>query len=394
MSEKTEKPTAKKLRDAARKGQTFKSKDVVAVIVLAVGAFAASRMIDLQRVMNDLALVAENGALVDPGAYVQQWGRLFLKLAVPFILVCAVAGMLPSLVQSRFTLAVEAIKFDLAALNPVNGFKKLFSWRSLKELLKALLYMVVFAVAVWLFVKLNHKELFELFRAPPALLGRLWVTLTVHLVFLFVVCALPLLALDVGMEFFLYYKDLKMDKHEVKQEYKESEGNPEVKSKRREVHFELLSEEVKANIEQSSLVLANPTHIAIGIYVNADITPRPFISVRETNARALAVIRYAELKGVPVVRNIPLARSVYKKCRRFQFVDRENLDAVLRVLLWLRQVEAANHAIETLEAESRAVPETDASNSTGSANDEAQRHNAAHKPEREVKGLDNGRREE
>lgn len=376
MSEKTEKPTAKKLRDAARKGQTFKSRDVIAVIVLAAGAASVGMVVDLRHVMLELAAVAQYGSAADPAAYVQYWGREFLKLALPFILICALAGVIPSLVQSRFTLATEALKLDFSNLNPVNGFKKMFSLRTVKEIAKALLYVVVTAVTVRLFITLNHRDLFGLFRASPDVLGHMWISLTVRLIFLFLVCALPILVLDVGLEFFLYYKNLKMDKHEVKQEYKETEGNPEIKSKRKEVHIELLSEETKAAVEQSTFVLANPTHIAIGIYVNADVTPLPFISVRETNARALAVIKYAEMKGVPVVRNIALARAIYAKCRRrFTFIDPDNLLAVLRIIEWLRQVEAANRGVD-LQEEPHAQPSAKTGDAGGPiTGEDADEHN-------------------
>lgn len=341
MAEKTEKPTQKKLRDSARKGQTFKSRDIVAVCVLAAGALAVDPMVDLRRIMAVFVTMASTGTAPDPHAYALAWGKLFLSMVFPFILICAVAGTLPSLVQSRFTLAVEAIKLDLTAISPMKGLKKIFNVKSLKEAVKALLYVAVFVATVWTFAGRYARDIFSLVYARPDMLARAWITLSVQLILRFLLCALPVLVFDAFFEYFHYFKQMRMDKDEVKKEYKESEGNPEIKGKRREVHQEILSEEVKANVEQSDFMLANPTHIAIGIYMNPDITPVPFVSVRETNARALAVIRYAESKGVPVVRDIPLARSVYRNSpRRYSFVSSEDLDRVMRVLIWLLQVEA------------------------------------------------------
>ncbi|AIP66047.1 EscU/YscU/HrcU family type III secretion system export apparatus switch protein [Burkholderia thailandensis] len=343
MAEKTEKPTAKKLRDAAKKGQTFKARDIVALVVIATGALSAPALVDLTRVAAEFTRIASTGAQPNPGAYALAWAKLFLRIAAPFVLLCAAVGALPSLVQSRFTLAVESIRIDLTALDPIKGMKRLFSWRSVKDAVKALLYVGVFAITVRVFADLYHHDVFGLFRARPALLGHMWIVLTVRLVLLFLLCALPVLIVDAAVEYFLYHRELKMDKHEVKQEYKESEGNHEIKSKRREIHQELLSEEIKANVEQSDFIVANPTHIAIGIYVNPDIVPIPFVSVRETNARALAVIRHAEACGVPVVRNVALARSIYRNSpRRYSFVNQDDIDGVMRVLIWLKEVEAAN----------------------------------------------------
>ncbi|WP_323117704.1 EscU/YscU/HrcU family type III secretion system export apparatus switch protein [Burkholderia alba] len=343
MAEKTEQPTAKKLRDAAKKGQTFKSRDLVALAVVAVGTVSASVLVDLTRVMAEFVRMATTAAYPDPSAYALAWAKRFLGIAGPFVLICAVAGVLPSLLQSRFTLAVDAIRFDFEALDPIKGMKRLFSWRSVKDVAKALLYVAVLAVTVRVFADLYHRDVFGLFRARPALLGHMWLVLTIRLVLLFLACALPVLTLDAAFEYFLHRRELKMDKHEVKQEYKESEGSHEIKSKRREIHQELLSEEIKANVEQSDFIVANPTHIAIGIYVNPDVVPIPFVSVRETNARALAVIRHAEASGVPVVRNVALARAVYRNSpRRYSFVSPDDIDGVMRVLIWLREVEAVN----------------------------------------------------
>lgn len=343
MAEKTEKPTDKKLRDSAEKGQTFKSKDVVSVAVLMAAALCVRAMIDLPDLMRQFLAVAEYGARMSPEMYLRHWTWEFIKLSLPFIAVCAIAGIVPTLFQTRFTLAFKAVKFDLAALNPVAGFKKIFGMRMVKEFVKSLIYLIVVGAVAYLFVLLNRHELFALSGARPVLLGHMWSGLTVRLVWFFLACTTPVLVFDIGVEFYLYYKDLMMEKHEVKQEMKDNEGNPEIKSKRKELSFDLLSEETKAAVEQSSFIVANPTHIAIGIFMNEDIAPLPFISIREVNMKALAAIRYAESKGVPVIRNISLARSIYANCpRRYQFVDTDNLLAVMQILIWLMQVEAAN----------------------------------------------------
>ncbi|MGF6265269.1 type III secretion YscU/HrpY family protein [Paraburkholderia youngii] len=346
MTEKTEKPTEKKLHDEAERGQTFKSKDLVAAIMLAVGVTAGSSVVDLRDVMVALASMATSGSMPDPQTYMRNWLLVFLRMIAPFILLCAAAGALTSLVQSRFTLAVQAIRFDLTAISPAKGFKMLFSWRTLKEVVKALLYVAACVVTVWVFMRNSHRELFQAFRADAFVLGHLWIKLTVRLVVIFLLCSIPVLLLNALLDYFLYLKALKMDVHEVKREYRESQANPEVKSEQRWIHKELLSEGVKAAIEQSNLVLANPTHIAIGIYLDPNIVMLPFVSVRETNARAVAVIQYAESVGVPVVRDIALARSVYRNSRRYSFVSGQDFEAVMRILVWLKEVEAANRGIE------------------------------------------------
>ncbi|WP_175924613.1 EscU/YscU/HrcU family type III secretion system export apparatus switch protein [Burkholderia latens] len=343
MAEKTEKPTPKRLRDAAKKGQTFKAKDITTVLELTVGALVLTAVIDVRRVMSVFVAFGASEHLPPIDAYVADVGTEFLHIVLPFIGICIVVSALPSLILSRFALATEVIKFDLNAINPINGFKKIFNVKTLKEALKAVLYLLVSAATVKIFVAQKLRELFHSFNAPIASVGHLWVQLTVDLILLFMVCAVPVVLLDALVEYFLHYKNLKMDRHEVKQEHKNNEGNPEIKDRRREVHIELLSGEVKANIRQSDFMLANPTHIAIGIYLNPAIAPLPFVSVRQTNARALAALRYAEEVGVPVVRDIELARSVFRHSRLYTFVDVADLRRVFEVLKWLQEVEQANH---------------------------------------------------
>lgn len=343
MAEKTERPTAKKIRDAARKGQTFKSKDIATFVTLAAGAISVAWVVDLTRLKMEFARMASLAVQPDAGEYIFGWEMLFLRIAIPFVVICAFTGMLPSLVQSRFTLALEAIRFDLTAVDPVKGIHRLLSWRSVKDALKALLYVIAFLVAVRAFAAIHHGDVFGLFRARPDLLGHMGVVLTVRLVLLSLLCALPVIVIDTVVEYFLHYKEMKMEKSEVTKENKDNEGDRKLKAKRREIHQELLSNEIKENIEQSNFILANPTHIAIGIYLNPGIVPIPFLSVRETSGRAIAAIRHAEASGVPVVRNVSLARSIYRNCpRRYSFVNHEDVDAVLAVLIWLKQVEIAH----------------------------------------------------
>ncbi|HBA2893023.1 TPA: histidine kinase [Escherichia coli] len=153
------------------------------------------------------------------------------------------------------------------------------------------------------------------------------------------------LIFDFIAEYFLFMKDMKMDKQELKREYKEQEGNPEIKSKRRERHQEILSEQLKSDVSNSRLMIANPTHIAIGIYFKPHLSPIPLISVRETNEVALAVRKYAKEIGIPIITDKKLARKIYATHRRYDYVSFENIDEILRLLLWLEDVENAGQPV-------------------------------------------------
>ncbi|WP_277620443.1 EscU/YscU/HrcU family type III secretion system export apparatus switch protein [Chromobacterium sphagni] len=287
MSNKTEQPTRKRLQDSAKKGQSFKSRDLVVACLTLCGVAYLVSFGSLVELMGAFRQAIAGGFSLDMAGYAKAVAWLGLKLLLPIFLLCVAASALPALLQSGFVLASEALKLNLSALNPVNGFKKLFSLRTVKEAVKALLYLASFAVAVTVIWRKHKELLFSQLNGGPLEMAGVWRELLLSLVLTCLGCIVLILLLDAITEYFLFMKDMKMDKQEVKREMKEQEGNPEVKSRRREAHMEILSEQVKSDIENSRLIIANPTHIAIGIYFRPDVVPIPFVSVMETKpARA------------------------------------------------------------------------------------------------------------
>lgn len=346
MAEKTEKPTDKKIRDSAKKGQSFKSKDMVAAVVLVAGAFAITGFSSLMGLGSLLQRILLSPTEMGVDALLDKLYSLFLMAVVPVLLACFLPGAIISLLQSRFRLATEAVKIDFSHLNPISGFKKIFSMRSLKELVKAFLYLLVFGTSAALFFILWRQEIFMLYRTTiNGMIGQ-WAHLCITFIIVFLSVALIILLIDTLTEFFLFMKDLKMEKQEVKKEHKDNDGDPHIKGARRGLHQELLSEEVKSNVRDSNFIMANPTHIAMAIYFNTDIAPLPFIMMKTRGAQAKAVIAYAESQGIPVVRDIPLARQIWRNYRKDSFIDEQGLDDVMHIIHWLIRVELESMGID------------------------------------------------
>ncbi|HDL7825980.1 TPA: EscU/YscU/HrcU family type III secretion system export apparatus switch protein [Yersinia enterocolitica] len=346
MAEKTEKPTDKKIRDSAKKGQSFKSKDMVAAVVLIAGAFAISGFSSLMGLGSLLQKILLSPTEIGVDALLDKLYKLFLMAVVPVLLACFLPGTIISLLQSRFRLATEAVKIDFSHLNPISGFKKIFSMRSLKELVKAFLYLLVFGTSAALFFILWRQEIFMLYRTTiNGMIGQ-WAHLCITFIIVFLAVSLLILLIDTLTEFFLFMKDLKMEKQEVKKEHKDNDGDPHIKSARRGLHQELLSEEVKSNVRGSNFIMANPTHIAMAIYFNVDIAPLPFIMMKTHGLQAKAVIAYAESQGVPVVRDIPLARQIWRNYSKDSFIDEQGLDDVMYIIQWLIRVELVRMGID------------------------------------------------
>lgn len=338
---KTEKPTDKKRRDAAKKGQTFKAKDLATTCLMLCGFFYLATDSALMEVMEVYRRIIASNFETNLGDYVRQLAFLLGRIIAPLILICFVASALPTVIASGLTLAFEALKLNFGALNPINGFKKIFSLRTVKDTVKALLYLACFGIAFYVVWATQKHLLFAQLHGQIVDLFPVWGSLLLRLVLVFLGCILLIVLLDALSEYWLYIKDLKMDKDAVKRERKEQDGSPEIKQRRRDLHLELLSEQVKSDIRGSRVIVANPTHIAVGIYFRPEVTIMPFISLMETNQRALAVRAYAAKVGVPVVTDIALARRIFKTHQRYSFVQNDEIEQVLRLLLWLEEVEQA-----------------------------------------------------
>lgn len=346
MAEKTEQPTSKKRKDSSKKGQTFKSKDLITTAILLVGIHFLAYGLNFSDFTHFYAMALMYNTQIGMNDFLVGLMRIFFLLSLPFIAVCALVGLAATLLQTGFSIATEAIKLNFKALNPVEGVKKIFSMRTVKELVKSICYLVVFAVTCYSLIHNDLRLALTLYRADMAGLITCWVSLTLKAVLVFIGWSVFVLIADFIVEYFLHFKDLKMDKHEVKQERKESDGNPQIKSARRRAHQEILSGEEMAAVRNSEVVMANPTHIAMAIYFNPEMAALPFIALRCTNMKAKAAIAYAEKIGVPVVRNIPLTRRLYHSYSQFSFISLNDdvLMDVMDILIWLRQVEVAGMA--------------------------------------------------
>lgn len=346
MEQKTELPTTKKKEDSAKKGQVFISRDFVGFLsLLGIAGFVYLTLSgdDLVFYFDIFSSGFHNLSIEEYTAMVSVTA---LRVIASIVGVSIFLAILLTMIQTRFHLASEAIRLDFENINPISGFKKIFSLRSLKDSIKSLFFLFMAVCGVAVFVMKYHQKIFSLPYSSLNSYIQIWRSLLPPLVMYMLIPILIVIAFDALAEFFLYIKDLMMSKQEVKQEYKNSEGNPEIKGRRKQIHREILSEQTKSDIRESKFILANPTHIAIGIYYHQAVMEAPFISLVEKNARAVAVIKYAEEHNVPVFRNIPLARAIYKTAEPFKLVEHTHLVPLMQLINWLQQVEDAGKIIE------------------------------------------------
>lgn len=339
-AEKTEKPTPQRLRKESRKGKSFNSRDLMAAVMLLTGVLVLGLATSLKPVMSLYRQVMPGPSRVSPMVAVQGLLEAFAWAVLPLLASCIVVIVLVSLLMSKGIIASESARFDLNRLNPINGFKNLFSMKVVKDLLRTLLYLLMTALFAWLAWHLWAAHLFAQRYAHDGQLIAVWLRMGLATGLGLLLALAPVYLLAGWLDHFLYIRELKMEKREVRREQKENEIKPEVRRRRQEIGEEL-SAQVQADTAGSTLILANPTHIAIGIFLPDDETPMPFVSVKEKGRRARQVIALAEHMGVPVVRDIRLARAIHANSQRYRFLDDQHIDGVMAVLRWLRDVERA-----------------------------------------------------
>lgn len=346
MAEKTEKPTHKKLLDGSKKGQILKSRDAIISLILFVGSLYLYFAFTFSEITDHIKNIINHGFDYSLEVYVRTVFFSFFIKIFSFISLISLFICIYSLLQSKFALATKALNLNFSAINPVTGFKRIFNLRTVKEFIKTLLYIVIFSMVIITFWKNKREILFSTIHQDVGNILKIWSYLLFQAALYCIIPLILVIILDFLAEYFLFMKDMKMDKQEVKREYIEQEGNPEMKYHRKQMHHEILSEQLKSDIDNSKLIISNPTHIVIGIYFKPNICPAPLISIRETDAVALSIRHYAEKNNIPVITDIPLARKLFATHKRYDYVALEQLDKILNLLFWLEDVENMNKPIE------------------------------------------------
>jgi type III secretion protein U len=343
MSEKSEEPTSKKLRDARKKGQTAQSKDVTSTASLAaVFAYFFVQWTSIQQELVDLI-----GA---PAMFYRQpfgsavsgvlglCGEALVKICLPLILIPVVVGAAANFFQVGPLLAFEQVKIDPGKLNPFEKLKQMFSMKSLLELVKSLAKVAVLTWVIWRVVA-NSMEAFV--RAPLlgldgviAVFKAVMVSMAQWVLAGYVVLA----AIDWWLQKRQFRKQLMMSKDEVKKEYKESEGDPHVKGHRKQLHKEMVLGDAPAKAKKATVLVTNPTHKAIALYYEPGETKLPVILAKGEGFVAQRMIEAAEEAGVPIMRNIPLARALFAEGKTDDYIPAEFIEPVAEVLRWVAQL--------------------------------------------------------
>ena len=345
--EKTEMPTPKKLRDAREKGQVCTSKDIVSTAILIVlFALMGWMGVALADDMSMLMTFVGQRLAGDPFASTQEAMGLSMfvicKHSFLCVLVAAVVGIAANTAQIGVLFTLEPIIPKLEKLNPVEGAKKIFSMKNLFEFLKNvvkvcflgyLLYKIIWASVPEL-LTMCYGTVDDIFPCLKLMLKRL----AVYTGFGYILIAV----VDRIFQGKNFTKQMMMTKDEVKREYKEMEGSAEVKQAQRQFRDELMNgaDPVKA-AKKSSVVVTNPTRLAVGIRYKAEESPLPVICAMGSGPTAKIIRETALAEGIAILEDKPLARALYAEGKVDDFIPDSLIEPVAEVLKWAKRLEDA-----------------------------------------------------
>jgi type III secretion protein U len=339
--EKTEEPTDKKLRDAREKGESVKSPDlsaslqmIVSTILLVMSSFLAGD--HLEAVFNLITVRCWTARSPDDTlAIMFEVFKEYLLMTLPYVLSAVLMGLIAGFSQVGMQISFEPLTPNFDKVNPGSGIKKLFSVRSIIDFGKMVLKAVALGSVLYVIIKGLFPLLVGSALQQPMLIVKIaWSALT-KLVGAATIVFLVLGPLDYAIQAWLFKRDQRMSKDEVKREHKEQEGDPEIKGKRKQLARELANSPPQKRMPNANVVVTNPTHYAVALQYQPGVTPVPVVIAKGHDAEAAVIRELAAQHKVPIVSNPPLARALYK-VPLDEPVPEALFEAVAAVLRWVQ----------------------------------------------------------
>jgi flagellar biosynthetic protein FlhB len=337
--DKTEEATARRLEDARKRGDIIYSQEVGAALslgaaTLIVALFAAPIAASLARMLSWFFANAASAA-VDPGALQRMAAGVLLATFTVIggaAVALALAGVASRYLQDKPTLTAERLKPELSKIDPIKGFGRVFGAQAASQFFKALAkFAVVGAAMTWALwprdATIEQSGFIDLRMLLPLAQER-----AVALLFALAIAAAAIAGIDYLATRQSYMKRQRMSRRDLRDEMRQSEGDPLVKMRLRQIRMERSRTRMLAAVPQASVVVTNPTHYAVALRYDADETPAPICVAKGVDEVALRIRETAAEHNVPIVEDPPLARALFASADLDQPIPREHYEAVARVI--------------------------------------------------------------
>ncbi|MGL4936690.1 flagellar biosynthesis protein FlhB [Shewanella sp.] len=343
--ERSEQPTGRRLEQAREKGQVARSKELGTAAVLlaaATGLYMLGPNIGtgLTRVFERIFTI-DRAQIFDTNQMLNVWGVVVTELAWPMLqlmLLIAVVAFIGNIALGGMNFSSKAMMPKASKMSPLAGFKRMFGVQALVELTKGIAKFSVVALSAYLLLSYYFKDILLL--SSDHLPGNVYHALSLLIWMFILLCASVLLivVIDAPYQVWNHNKQLKMTKQEVKDEYKDTEGKPEVKGRIRQMQRELAQRRMMAEVPNADVIVVNPEHYAVAIKYDVKRSPAPFVVAKGVDEVAFKIREIARAHNIVIVSAPPLARAIYHTTKLDQQIPDGLFTAVAQVLAYVFQL--------------------------------------------------------
>jgi flagellar biosynthesis protein FlhB len=339
MGERTEQATPHRLREARRRGQVVKSTELSSALTLmaAVVLFSLTGEAIVQWCQEMVQVMLEDFILYkviheNMPALMLYAGMSFFRITALIFGVILVTGLAVNYAQVGFVFSAEKISPNFNKLNPVEGFKRIFSKRAVFELIKSLAKILLVGFVVYSFLADRMQEYMNYMFMPPVsgaerMMENI-ITLSLRVGAIFLILAV----MDYVYQRYEHFKGLMMTKQEIKEEFKQMEGDPLIRSKRREKQRQIASQRMMQDVPTASVIITNPTEIAIALKYDAKTHPIPTVVAKGAGIVAAKIREIGKMHQVPILENRPVARLLFQKIEVGAVISVELYQSIAEIL--------------------------------------------------------------
>ncbi len=315
--EKTEDASPRKIRKAREKGDVAKSTDLVTAIMLFTSVvffywYGPYFIKNLKGVYFYYLSFNNTDYVSNFGIFIYTLFRQFMTIISPLFLMIIVTAILANISQFGILFTVEPLKPNIGKLNPISGVKKIFSLNSVNELLKSIFKLAILSYIPYDVVSGNYLMIKSLVKVPLIVALSGIFTMIFEIAIKIAIILIILAIIDFVYQKWQYNKKLKMSKYDVRQERKEMEGDPRQKAEMRRRAMEMLMQSMMAKIPDADVVITNPTHIAVAIKYDSEVSEVPLVVAKGEGYIAQKIKEIAREHNVPIIEDKPLARTLFK----------------------------------------------------------------------------------
>ena len=362
MSEnKNLQPTDHKLEQAREKGQVAQSQDLSRlanlVVVAEIAFIAESQWREAIFSLMNFGYTSIGKPFLSSMTELLTGAALLVALVFfIFAVLIPVVSALAHWGQFGVLVAPEMLTPKFDKFNPVNGFKQIFSMKKLVELMETVFKTVVIALVVYLVTRSELNDILHLAGGAPKDSYAAFITLLRNTFHITLILCLIFAVIDFLIQRHFHKKELMMDMEEVKKEFKEMEGDPQIKNKRKQIAKEWANENPVASTEKANAVVVNPTHFAVALFYDKEDENVPVVLAKGRDQIAHAMIDRARECGIPVIRHVWLARTLYASCKANSFIPKSSYESVAHVYAVIHYLTTTDQVGMEVELESEGEP--------------------------------------